>query len=1467
MKKAKGSKKIGNSYRVDSRVLAAGVLFCSLLILVGIHDVLAGTVSGANVSYTTDADFDEGTLVNVNHDVVHDQLQLNEIVTPFPFINVAASNRGTILRIDVNTGAIIGEYYTSPNGMQRNPSRTTVDLTGSVWVSNRNENGYSPAGSQTRKGSLTRVGLIIGGTRVNADGTPNPTGQYLKAPFQYNTCVDRNGDGLIKTSRGRGNILAWTNANGADTHGGVSTADDECIINYTRTIATNTRTVAIDADNNVWVGGANMAHEKIDGATGQPVPGTQFNLGCGGYGGLIDKNGVLWSARYGNGLLRFDTKTMTGRCLGNSMGNYGLGIDPNTGEIWHSAHNYGFVGKIAPDGTLIGKYDQGFSRSQGVAVDDAGNVWVAHAHTYSSTVGHLRTNGTYVGSVTVGTGPTGVAVDANGKVWATNYNSHTVSRIDPNAGPVGGGGYKVGAVDMTVSLGSGAYPYNYSDMTGYVSIGSTSQQGIWTVIQDSGVAGNRWGTIAWNTEPEGSQPAGTQIIIEARAAETEAGLPGQAFISVSNNAPFMLLGRFIEARVILKPDDAGTSPVLSDITISGGFTDVHVIETISSEGIVLDEDSFVTTPSSITPQADRTVIEWRFDNFSPTQTEDLSFDVIMQDPIPGENRLVNHKLEILYLDLNGNPVRTELGPHYVHVLDAAFETGIATDKPIYQANEDVLISARIKNLSEYARTVDARVLIEDTGGVLVTELTTLANLSFEAGEEKTFDNLVFNTGTTLSGDYRAHLLLFDGGKQVGEAFADFIIGADIGIASTVTTDKMTYGVYEPVAITSTVESTSANYILTDLTTQVTLKNPTGVTLFTDAREIPTLTPGGRLEFKSFWNTAANPAGIYTVFLEILKGTTSLSIAQTSFSIRDSSVSVEGLIGTISATPSPVYRGASESIAYSVTNSGNMDIANLQIQVLIVNPDTEEIKHTYNTSASIQVGSESAGGFSISTIPLEPRPYVAILRVQSASMSEAKTIAHVTFEVIPGLEATKTILDMVHLLVWVNDKCDHDSSQQKVKCPVPRPHDCIRVDLLEQILNEAGVTYHIVYKRCDFEHEMRNPFYTDFMILGDRAPLRDHYADELREQVYSGKGLLSSLYLKHGKCFDHWHEDDPLFGLIYRGRLPGSSHRIEIPEGVLSGEVSFEAKGDALRVETDDPEQILGWITRQRGGHCCPPMHKDYPGIIKNQYGEGKTLFFAFDIGVTLDEETYQTLSEIFKNSLSLIHTPADTELFAPFQYVPIAITLQNLDGALDLRITETYPEELTIYDPYTEEWITDRPWAFDVHLDSEETAQILYYAFTPDQAGTHVLETEIAYVENENSYPCQMLSVTIPVVRDAAQTTQDILEALDALQVSRYSDKAAIKIAMMFIYKVKTRPPKSPFYAEKNIHDILKAIDALRSVKSADTSAIRLMMDELLQIWETTAYLSPHSPLPWPGWKDEGWGEDEEKWGEDEEDE
>lgn len=602
---------------------------------------VAAQPSGTNSLYTFKADFDFGTLQNTITALdppgrTTGQVKFGPTISPFPYLYVAASGRGTLVRIDVKTGAILGEYLTAPQGNDRNPSRTTVDQLGNVWVANRDEAGLSPAGSPTPKGSVTRIGLIVGGTRTTGPGgVDSPNGAYIK-DWTYTTCWDRNNDKQIKTSSGLADIRPWPGGGGgADTHGGVSTADDECIINYTRVAGTRTRTVAIDRNNDLWVGGDNFEHEKLSGAlppstgSGQPIHGTQFNLGCGGYGGLIDKYGVLWSARYFKGatllpplfvprptfLLRYDPATKTGTCLNDSHGNYGLALDPKTCHVWHTtdvdptlppgAPNVpgfdptlytGQVVEMDRAGTILsptGGWAHGKPFAQGVVVDDSGNVWVAHSAVGpltgvapipgivpATTVGHLLTNGTFVGNVQlvdpikpsiVGEGPTGVAVDTFGKVWVTNFYTDNVMRINPGGGGAGGGGARVGAVDLTVYLGRGAAPYNYSDMTGGVAIGNPTQ-GFWNVVHDGLAAGTSWGMIEWNTEPEASVPAGSSIAVEARAADTVPALTGQVFIPVTSGVPFSLKGRHIEVKATMKTTVAGEcvespGPVLSDLRI------------------------------------------------------------------------------------------------------------------------------------------------------------------------------------------------------------------------------------------------------------------------------------------------------------------------------------------------------------------------------------------------------------------------------------------------------------------------------------------------------------------------------------------------------------------------------------------------------------------------------------------------------------------------------------------------------------------------------------------------------------------------------------------------------------------------------------------------------------------------------------------------------------------------------------
>ncbi len=233
--------------------------------------------------------------------------------------------------------------------------------------------------------------------------------------------------------------MSWPNT-GPDS---ADTAVDECIIDYERTVGTYVRHVSVDRDNNVWIGGhGNRRFSLLDGANGAVLE-TAGSFGCGGYGGLVDDKGVVWSALLtGNGLLRYDPESGQASCL--PVYAYGMGMDRDS-NIWVARWCQNTISKVAPDGTILFTKSTGGTCSRGVAVTFTdNNVWVANSS--SNTVTRLDNNGNVLQTIRVGSMPTGVAVDAAGKVWVTNHNSHNAMRIDP----------ATNQVDLTVDLGPNA---------------------------------------------------------------------------------------------------------------------------------------------------------------------------------------------------------------------------------------------------------------------------------------------------------------------------------------------------------------------------------------------------------------------------------------------------------------------------------------------------------------------------------------------------------------------------------------------------------------------------------------------------------------------------------------------------------------------------------------------------------------------------------------------------------------------------------------------------------------------------------------------------------------------------------------------------------------------------------------------------------------------------------------------------
>ena len=486
--------------------------------------------------YTTDADFDEGVLVGVEHETVHDQLQVSNITEEIalPFIWVP-NYEGTVSKVDTNTGDELGRYIVAPHS-DCDPSRTTVDLQGNCWVGLR------------QAGTVVKIGL-----------------------YEASQWIDRNSDGICQTSQDLNDdgditgseILPW--------------GTDECVLyevvlipgeegtyvpnTYTGEYdynywGTAPRGLAIDANNNLWAGTWNSSkYYYIHGTTGVIIRSVDV-YPHNAYGAVVDQNGILWSAEGPGGdqpntILRLDTSTdsISFHTLHTC---YGLGLDYNN-HMWVSSHWADMMSRVdilVDPPTFVTYNVPEQSESRGVAVTSDNNVWVAN--TFTHTVTRYDNNGNLLATITGLFGPTGVAVDANGKVWATDRYDGYIHRIDPDTN----------TIDLSKLLIDSVGHYTYSDMTGIV-VRTITTKTTWTVIYDSGTQDSPWGIVSWTSY----EPPGTSVTVEVRSSNNQ--INWSSWETASNGVALCATpnGQYLQIETTLQIIAGNVSPVLYDLTI------------------------------------------------------------------------------------------------------------------------------------------------------------------------------------------------------------------------------------------------------------------------------------------------------------------------------------------------------------------------------------------------------------------------------------------------------------------------------------------------------------------------------------------------------------------------------------------------------------------------------------------------------------------------------------------------------------------------------------------------------------------------------------------------------------------------------------------------------------------------------------------------------------------------------------
>jgi hypothetical protein len=353
----------------------------------------------------------------------------------FSYIWIANSVEGTVSKIDTFTGVEVGRYVSGPQtqglgDVNNGPSRTSVNLYGDAAVANRN-------------GGVTKIAA------------------------RKDDCPDTNGNGMVDTSTGPGDVKPW--------------GQDECVLWHHPT-PTDPLCYQCGPRPLAWVGeigpdkcaaknpplwfgyykqAQNIgAFERLDGATGNtldmvdvPWSGNSW----GPYGGAVNKNGDFFVTGWSTGpAIRIDAVSLQVTVFANAgfPSYYGMALDAN-GELWVAGCD-SIVYHLDPNSQAWTNVGTGPGCLRGIQVDKMGRAFIAHngfpgglvvVDTVTKTF--INPNVPLPGSQT----PVGVSIDVEGYVWVVDQGGWAY-KVDPDT-------YQV--ILQVMGLNQ---PYTYSDMTG-----------------------------------------------------------------------------------------------------------------------------------------------------------------------------------------------------------------------------------------------------------------------------------------------------------------------------------------------------------------------------------------------------------------------------------------------------------------------------------------------------------------------------------------------------------------------------------------------------------------------------------------------------------------------------------------------------------------------------------------------------------------------------------------------------------------------------------------------------------------------------------------------------------------------------------------------------------------------------------------------------------------------------------------
>jgi len=334
-------------------------------------------------------------------------------------------------------------------------------------------------------------------------------------------------------------------------------------------------------------------------------------------------------------------------------------------------------------------------------------------------------------------------------------------------------------------------------------------------------------------------------------------------------------------------------------------------------------------------------------------------------------------------------------PQYVHIFavdnanniseeyiipfdDTSIITNIETDKKLYSFGEAVSIDTDTLS-APFGRTADMTIEIFDEFDNKTAEIISEQEQALVA-DESFIRSAAWDIPDNLKGRYKAVISWKNGDELLASDETEFKIANEQSIGNTISSDKYSYSLSEPINLKNTVYNYSG-MIENELMLYVTVYNSSSAEVAAFEYNVSSVNPMDEGNYSDAIAPGALPVGNYTATAKVIQGELELSFDSAEFSVKND---VSSFDGTLELNAD----NTSASAEFSVTNNGTSDAENVVVTVNVYKEDTSESVYSFTQTASILAGETITFNESFAPPAQYEGTYSGVLSVEYLNKEQA-----------------------------------------------------------------------------------------------------------------------------------------------------------------------------------------------------------------------------------------------------------------------------------------------------------------------------------------------------------------------------------------------------------------------------------------------------------------------------------------------